>query len=143
MIAYAQTLAPVTTAATTSSGVNWWALAALAVALLAVLGIVLYLRLRRRNPAAAAAIQTKIGNDAEAFAHAIAVAADSAVDRLIQARLAKMEAPPEPAAPAAPAPSAGKAGQAGTFTLEVTGDPATDWPAITAAYYRTAPTPSA
>jgi hypothetical protein len=153
ILASAQTLSPVAPAAAASSGfaVNWWLVAAIVAGLLIVLGAVLFVRYRTRNPEGAAQVQAAAVSDAQALGHAIAAAADSAVDRLLASRVTKIadtpshlpgwpiEGPlpvvPQPGPLTEALPISGRLGQAGTLSVSVAvaGDAPTDIPAINAA----------
>jgi predicted lipid-binding transport protein (Tim44 family) len=117
MNAYAQTLqaAPVPTDWT---GILW------ILAIVAIVAAGVYLH--RRFPTQSA--------KADADLKAAGVKALQEISVKLDKALGKADAA-APAEPAAPAPVAGKSGQAGTFSVQVTGDPATDLAAITAAYY--------
>jgi hypothetical protein len=104
-------------------------------ALVIVVGLAIgYIVLKRKNPAAA----TVVSVDAAHVASTISSTLSSEFVKLRALLESKIAATPaaanavaaEPVPPAAP----GKSGTPGTFTLQVTGDPKVDLPALTAAY---------
>lgn len=129
--ALAQTLTPVQTS---SGGVNWTLLLILGGAALLLIGGFVWFK--RKNPAAAAQVQSTASADI--------AAAVSAIGRWIASAEARfgVALPPSPGTaatvvgPAAEPAPAGKSGQPGIFTATVTGDPKVDLPAITTQYFQ-------
>jgi hypothetical protein len=125
----AQQLAPA--GAPQSSAVPNWLVIVLA---FVVLAIVVFLVLKHRDPAEAA----KIEASGKAFVAQLQVEFDrlrTELSKNTSATSANTAAQaPSTAVPTEAAAPAGKSGTAGTFSVPVTGDPAVDIPAITAAY---------
>lgn len=108
----------------------WWGIIALAVLLIGG-----FTFMQRRSPSTATSIEDAIRKAMGEFTDAM-----HRIGQSIESHAAGT-APPAAATgePPAPPPALGKNGVAGTFATTVTGDPAVDMPAITAAYYRAAP----
>jgi hypothetical protein len=145
--AVGQTLAPVAPAtAAASSGPNWWLYGGIGAAVLVlVLCVIGFLRFRKRNPEGAAKVQAATIADAQAIGHAIAAAADSAVDRLLAVRITSPGATGTGSAtgmggvvlaPLTEAlPISGKFGQAGPLTVQCVGEPKADQAAFNEKYF--------
>lgn len=121
-IAEAQTLQPVT-----DGGINWWPIGVAAVALIAIF-VVIVLAIKRKPNAQAEAIyaaHTELSRVADS-AHNLMRDLVARMGQTTVENTFHVSGPP---------PTPGKSGQSGTFTIEVTGDPAKDIPAINAQYF--------
>ncbi|MGH7605391.1 MAG: hypothetical protein ACRENK_15525 [Gemmatimonadaceae bacterium] len=126
--AWGQTLTPVQPAA---GGIDWWILGPIIIVLVVIGG---FLYLRKKNPTAAAMVATTASADVQALVADLHGWAAS-----VEARFRGSGTGPEPPTVTtlpepAPPPAPGKSGQAGTFSITVTGDPATDLPAMVTQY---------
>ena len=122
MPALAQALQPVVAA---DSGTNW---ALILVAVAIVIGVCVIIYLKRNDPAALTSITTTANADMTAVRTELAK---------LTSAITQHTAAVAAATPGAVVPPVivGKNGVAGTFTIEVTGTPATDMAAINAKYF--------
>ena len=104
-------------------GFDWMPLVIFAVTAIAIAGLWIW---HKRNP--------KQQDETLNAAHTALSSATSSAHDLVRELLARLN--PSDVMPAAVQPIAlGKANTPGTFTIQVTGDPAKDWPAINKQYF--------
>lgn len=129
--AIAQTLTSATSV--DAHGMPWYGWA-----LVIVVGLAIgYIVLKRKNPAAATVVSVDAAHVASTISSTLSaefVKLRALLESKIQPAPTPAPAPTEEPVAAAPPVPAGKSGVAGTFTLQVTGDPKVDLPALTAAY---------